>query len=440
MQQFSERTDRVRRADRGLRPEGPITSRAGNRLYRSDVSSETHSKNRPLSFPLETLRRMHPIDIILPVYGNFHDARKAIDSVLENKSKNKTDFRLIVIDDASPDAFADFIGDTAKHANIILVRNETNLGFVLTVNSGFAMSQTNDVIILNSDTEVYGDWIDRLGSMLSSDRTIGTITPLSNAATILSYPREGVDYSGALEISWREVDEMCATLGSPPLPIPTGIGFCMAIRRSCLDMIGDFDAGHFGRGYGEENDFCMRAHARGWKNVAARNVFVWHRGGGSFKGDKQKLSNRAQQVLKKLHPEYSTLVETFRRQDPLAPLRAELDIRRVLHSTDGRLVVGSDKSEAPSGRKSVHLFPGSRRNWEFRFDTGEPLSNIPGINSRDSVDDIASLLNRLNISTILISRHFRVPRNILVAAESIGATIVRRGLLARAYKWFGAPT
>ena len=42
--------------------------------------------------------------------------------------------------------------------------------------------------------------------------------------------------------------------------IPTAVGFCMYIRRECLKEVGEFRAEVFGKGYGEENDFCLRAY------------------------------------------------------------------------------------------------------------------------------------------------------------------------------------
>ena len=41
----------------------------------------------------------------------------------------------------------------------------------------------------------------------------------------------------------------------------------MYIRRDCLDAVGPFDEAAFGRGYGEENDFCLRASHLGWRHV-----------------------------------------------------------------------------------------------------------------------------------------------------------------------------
>ena len=79
--------------------------------------------------------------------------------------------------------------------------------------------------------------------------------------------------------------------------LPTAVGFCMCIRRACLDQVGLFDAERFGRGYGEENDFCMRAAGAGWRNVLAGDVFVYHEGAVSFSGERLALTETAGKTL-----------------------------------------------------------------------------------------------------------------------------------------------
>src|SRR5205807_2806849 len=133
---------------------------------------------------------------------------------------------------------------------------------------------------------VYGDWIDRLRAQRSGKAKIGTITPWSNNATLLSYPAAFANNDFELEIDFAELDRLVAReLAGEASDLPTGVGFCLYVARDCLNEIGAFDADAFGRGYGEENDFCLRAAAGGWRNIAACDVFVRHTGGVSFQAD-----------------------------------------------------------------------------------------------------------------------------------------------------------
>ncbi|HMN72035.1 MAG TPA: glycosyltransferase family 2 protein [Rhodoblastus sp.] len=362
---------------------------------------------------------MNPFDIIVPVYGAFHDARAAMESVLS--STNLADFRLIVIDDASPDDFAAFIGELADHPKVEIFRNPENLGFSATVNRGIAMHPDRDVVLLNSDAIVYGDWLDRLSRILRDNATVGTITPMSNAATILSYPHDCVDYADRLETDWWEIDEICARIDADPVDIPTAIGFCMAIRRACLDEIGPFDAARFGRGYGEENDFCMRALAHGWTNVAACNVFAWHRGASSFKGERERLAARAQDLLRELHPHYPGLVGDFLRRNPLAPLRAEIDAQRARKSGSGVLIVGD--AEAADDRPALRLRREGRKRWRFAFATGAPLPNLRPFEADEPLASLRQQLLRLDVSRLRIARNATAPRALRDAALSLDLPI-----------------
>jgi O-antigen biosynthesis protein len=115
--------------------------------------------------------------------------------------------------------------------------------------------------------------------------------------------------------------------------LPTGVGFCMYIRRETLDAIGAFDP-VFGLGYGEENDFCMRAAAAGYRNVLCDDAFVLHTGGSSFGDKRPDLARRNGAILVERHPNYDPLVRDFIAADPLRPLREfALSHYRIL-STD----------------------------------------------------------------------------------------------------------
>ena len=147
-------------------------------------------------------------------------------------------------------------------------------------------------MLLNSDTLVNGDWLDRMVATARSMPEIGTATPFSNNATICSYPDCNVENDFALEIDDAALDRIAATVNAGRwVPIPTAVGFCMLIKRACIEAIGLFDHATFGRGYGEEVDFCQRAKAAGWINGLVGSVFVRHFGSASFGLDKPRLND-----------------------------------------------------------------------------------------------------------------------------------------------------
>jgi GT2 family glycosyltransferase/glycosyltransferase involved in cell wall biosynthesis len=270
------------------------------------------------------------VDVVVPVYKGRQETLACLHSVLAARSA--TPFELVVINDASPDAgLAEALERLADKGLFTLHHNATNLGFVVTVNAGLALHRERDVVVLNADTEVYDGWLDRLRQAARRHPKTGTVTPLSNNATICSYPRFLHDNPYLLEIPYATLDRLAAEVNAGvEVEAPTGVGFCMYLRRDCLDSVGELDAESFGRGYGEENDFCQRAIAAGWRNVIAADVFVRHWGGASFAGEKTQRVNQAMRVMDELHPGYLDDVQRFIQRDPLAPARANLDWARLL--------------------------------------------------------------------------------------------------------------
>lgn len=270
------------------------------------------------------------VEIVVPVYGNLPQVRRCLESVLASSITQP--FHLTVINDGSPEAAVrDWLKEFAGlHPEVTVVENTRNLGFVQTVNLGMRIAGRRDVILLNSDTEVANDWVDRMHSAAVSTERVGTVTPFSNNATICSYPEFCVDNPLPAGLDTPAVDRLCATTNpGQAVDIPTAVGFCMYIRRACLDEVGDFDAASFGHGYGEENDFCLRASALGWRHLHALDVFVFHEGGASFKETRHALQARALETIRRLHPGYEDLVRAFVQRDPARPFREALDRARA---------------------------------------------------------------------------------------------------------------
>lgn len=269
------------------------------------------------------------IDVIIPVYGGVDQTRRCIDSVLAERQA--APHEVVVIDDASPEpAITGYLDGLARQGRISLHRNESNLGFVRSVNRGMALHGDRDVVLLNSDTEVANHWLDRLQAAACSAPRIATATPFSNNATICSYPFEG--WSGGVPgtLGLAQLDRLFAMANAGrTLELPTAIGFCMYIRRACLDQLGLFDAERFGRGYGEENDFCMRALKSGWRHVLAADMFLYHEGSVSFSDERFELIKAATTALLAAHPDYTSRVHEFIKADPAAELRAAVDNARV---------------------------------------------------------------------------------------------------------------
>lgn len=280
------------------------------------------------------LQRTHqPVDIIVPVYRGLAETRLCVDSVLA--SPVRTAYRLVVINDASPEPeLTAWLRRRAdEDGRILLLENTENLGFVRTVNRGMVLSEHSDVLLLNSDTEVANDWLDRIQAAAYAHARVASVTPLSTNAAICSYPRFCQQNRLPAGYSTARLDALCArTHPRRVVDVPTGVGFCMYIVRDCLREVGLFDADHFGKGYGEENDFCQRAAAAGWRNLHLLDTFVLHTGAVSFGATKGQREEAAMQVMRRLHPNYDGDVQAYVRADPTLAARLTLDLARIMES------------------------------------------------------------------------------------------------------------
>jgi len=268
------------------------------------------------------------VDVVVPVYNAAADLAKCVDSVLAHTTGA---YRLVLIDDASPDpAIRAYFAALAARGlpHVTLLANERNLGFTGTANRGMREAR-GDVVLLNSDTIVTAGWLEALRRCVYSDPHIGTATPFSNNAEICSFPRFCVDNAWPDGADPEAIRRALARAAVPTYPeLPTGVGFCLYIRRTLIDAIGLFDS-VFEPGYGEENDFCMRAVGAGFRNVLCDDAFVVHAGERSFDGRKLEFGARNMERLLERHPRYLDTVRAFIAADPLRALRdaAQMQLR-----------------------------------------------------------------------------------------------------------------
>lgn len=130
------------------------------------------------------------VDVIIPVYSGLAEVRACLESLLSSSSESQGE--VIVINDCSPEpAIEAFLRGLERESRITLLENDENLGFVKSCNRAAALRPANDFVLLNADTEVNGDWLDRLVAHATAASEVGSITPFSNNATIASYPWGG---------------------------------------------------------------------------------------------------------------------------------------------------------------------------------------------------------------------------------------------------------
>ncbi|QDM22629.1 glycosyltransferase [Tardiphaga sp. vice154] len=278
------------------------------------------------------------IDVIVPVYRGLRDTAACLYSVLS--CEVKVPFRLVVVNDKSPEGKLNKLLKALSERGLFhYIENSSNHGFTYSVNRGMQLGIGCHKILLNSDTIVYDGWIDRIVAHAANNERLGTITPLSNNATIFSYPDTNSSNNYSVEVSLASIDLLTSVVNRGRIfDVPTGVGFCMYIDAKCHEEVGDFDEATFNRGYGEENDFCVRASSAGWRNVAAADVFVRHTGEVSFALDAGTQQKSGYIALLKKHPRYESAVKQFVTRDPLRIARRVIDLERLLFGLKQRRI------------------------------------------------------------------------------------------------------
>ena len=220
---------------------------------------------------------------------------------------------VLVIDDCGHDRLAfELLDSVASQSglNFKIHRMSTNGGFVTACNAAFDLTRERDVILVNSDVVVGPDWYTRLYQAAHSATDIGTVTALSNHATIVSVPHRNTPTSRLPHgMSVDEAATRVAKHSQRLYPVlPTAIGHCMYIKRSALNLAGHFDT-TFAKGYGEEVDFSQRLIRLGLKNILADDVFVFHKGEASFGGGLAEIKLRHQKIIENRYHWYSDTIQ-----------------------------------------------------------------------------------------------------------------------------------
>lgn len=276
------------------------------------------------------------VDVILPVYNGYSYLEPLFATVFQTELA----VRLIVVNDCSTDhRVHDFFKELCrKDHRVVYVVNEQNEGFVKSVNRGFRMAE-RDVALINTDIELPAYWLERLMLPIFTDAKVASATPYTNCGTLCSFPQIGMDNPVFDNQTVRFVDDVFRTLKPVYTTLPTGVGFCMGIRKKALDQIGLFDEESFKKGYGEENDWCQRAIQAGYQHVQVENLFVYHKHGGSFlPEEKKKLAEENMQTLKRRYPHYLEDAARYLERDANRIYRTYA-LWRCLIQTDARTIL-----------------------------------------------------------------------------------------------------
>ncbi len=250
------------------------------------------------------------VSIIIPTYGAADKLTVCLESLRQHV---RSDYPVYVLDDATPD---DTVQDAcsriqSRFPQLTYVRSESNRGFVAGCNWGntHLRQSENDLLILNSDTEVTSGFLEEMQEVLYFHEKHATVTPRSNNATIYSIPWTGerLEPDASFQL-WRQIQGHLSRYQV----MPTAVGFCLLIKAQVLTRFGLFDE-VYSPGYNEENDFICRINRYGYSAVAANQAFVFHYESASFGPSRAALESTHREILLQRYPEYERKVYEYDR-------------------------------------------------------------------------------------------------------------------------------
>jgi GT2 family glycosyltransferase/glycosyltransferase involved in cell wall biosynthesis len=314
--------------------DGRLEGRAGLPTIKSDSISPT--TNPGLFVTGEPAGQLsEPVDIIVPIFNAYEDVRECLDRLHRFTPQLH---RVTLINDASTDPRIQPLCDEfiARRPTAVHISQPTNLGFIGTVNSGFSKTKGH-VVLLNTDAFVPENWLERLMAPLLADKQVATVTPMTSNGEIANVPV----MCKALELPRGVADQLdlVARRFDPQktvAEIPTGVGFCMAMSHHWLKRVPGFDT-TFGRGYGEEVDWCQQVSQLGGKHLLTGALFVEHRGGMSFGAEKQARIAANNHLISQRYPYFDRSVQGFVEGDTAIAPRLALGL--ALIGTEGEVPV-----------------------------------------------------------------------------------------------------
>ncbi|MBS4095582.1 MAG: glycosyltransferase [Sulfuricella sp.] len=245
----------------------------------------------PVVRDVQLQRREASADIIVCVHNAPEDVQRCLSSIVRY---TLPPYNLIIVDDGSSEPTRDYLREFATGQDALLIRNDQARGYTFAANQGLYAASGDYVILLNSDTIATPDWLDRMAMCAESERSIGMVGPLSNTASWQSVPELEVDGDWACNALPEGVtlDEMATLVACHSARLYPRIlflnGFCLLIKRALIEDVGYFDEETFGRGYGEENDYCLRARKAGWQLAVADDAYIFHAQSKSYSHERRK--------------------------------------------------------------------------------------------------------------------------------------------------------
>jgi O-antigen biosynthesis protein len=237
------------------------------------------------------------VSIIIVNYNVKELLTQCINSIFEASQNVKTE--IIVVDNNSFDGSVDYIKNKFPgHTDIKIIPSDINLGFAKANNVGAKYATGEYILILNPDTILQEDTIEKTLSFYKKTQNAGAVTcklilPSGklDLACRRSFPSPSValyrilglsrlfpksKIFGKYNLTYLDENNTCE--------VEAIVGAFMLIKKEIYDKVNGFDEDYFM--YGEDIDLCYRINKAGYRIFYYPETSVIH-----FKGESTKKSS-----------------------------------------------------------------------------------------------------------------------------------------------------
>jgi GT2 family glycosyltransferase len=284
---------------------------------------------------------MKKCDIILTTHNAYDYVKRCLETVIAYTDLKENN--LIIIDNKSQDErimpLFENVVNKYKDSNIEIIQNEEDIGFTGSVNKGMRLSK-NDVLLLNSDTEVTFNWLKKIKKCAYSKEKVATVTPLSNNATLASVPLSFQSNDIPAGYSLDEYQSLIDKIAYRDYKeIPTGHGFCLYIKREAIEEVGLFDIETYGKGYGEEEDFCYRCFDYGYRHLLCDDVIIYHKESQSALASKLVYREAHIVITRARYPEYKGQSNIWTKNHPLRYINKNINYNLGINNKNKNILI-----------------------------------------------------------------------------------------------------
>jgi hypothetical protein len=215
---------------------------------------------------------------------------QCIDSLAQ--TLKKTDTEVFVVDNGSTDGSLGVVRE--KFPGVRLIENPVNLGFAKANNQAISLSSREYLLLLNPDTQVKDEAIERMLSFMDAHPEAGVVgaqllnVDASKQNSIANFPSLATELLNKSFLRWLFPDKFPGKETDYPGPVEVDsvIGACMMARRKALEQVGLLDEEYFL--FLEETDCCYRMKKAGWKIYHIPQAKILHFQGKSAEAEKGK--------------------------------------------------------------------------------------------------------------------------------------------------------